>query len=101
VQDLDEWAAFQRKEQSTSTLRAAIRAPYVLANQPDSTPTQMSIKADIIARGCERKWARLNVLVLRNARTGGFTNKLSRSAGEKVGGRRGKGQREGKDCPLN
>jgi hypothetical protein len=73
AQDLDEWAAFQRKEQSTLTLRAAIRAPYVLANQPDSTPTQMSIKADIIARGCERKWARLNVLVLRNARTEGST----------------------------
>jgi hypothetical protein len=50
AQDLDEWAAFQRKEQSTSTLRAAIRAPYVLlANQPDSTPTQMNAKADIIA----------------------------------------------------
>lgn len=28
----------------------------------------MAAKADIIARGCERKWARLNVLVLRNAR---------------------------------
>jgi sulfur transfer complex TusBCD TusB component (DsrH family) len=54
-------------------LRAAVEASYILAQINEIRwSAQMSAKADIIARGYERKWARLNVLVLRNAQTGSF-----------------------------
>jgi hypothetical protein len=54
-------------------LRPAVEASYILAQINEIRwSAQMSAKADIIARGYERKWTRLNVLVLCNVQRRSF-----------------------------